>query len=446
MKTTMKMAMLAGLGIGLAGCSHSSGKGSLRGQMLDSSGQPVKNARVMLDTVHGKTVTTDIHGKFLLTGTTAGAHKVIAYQAIAHDWARFNANVSGGQVEDVGQVQMSSCSEDPSDGSDPNDPCTCEPPPPPPDSVTFDHLEATDANATIDANGIYGDADDENDSVAWGFSFAGDFTQGGSTSASVAVDNSDPNNPVGDASMSLYVYDASGYAYELRTGDLSIELSDDGDGDPYTSGFHFVGDNLTFDFIGWDGNLDSTHTATVTEAVADGGAESFEAAPAPTADVNIDPFIADERDITLCQACAADGGDLLWIEASSEADHASISLTVPVSSLALGGDVVLTVGTNGDLSGQVTVTQSGDHSYGEWYYSLNTATFSVSSSAVTPDQNLHITITAAQFDYAGMYDAAGVSSELPVDPSLKLNIGTADLSADVHLYVQETDPGCTCGS
>lgn len=468
----------AGLGVvamvaaGLAGCVRESGSGTVRGRVLDASGHPVAGARVSLDRVGGRTTLTNVRGEFSL-GARDGGHLLLAYSAAKHAAGSVDAEVDGGIV-DVGDVWLVDCDllvgggegttpmggEDGAVPPDPDDPsimpCVVEPPPPPVAHLQIDSLDAEYADAFVDSWGIYGYADDGSAQAGLDFWIPAELTAGGTYSAHVLNDYEDGEV---QAHVGLFTWgdpDGWGYYYVLREGNVSVTVSDDGDGDPETLAFSFTGTNLVFDYAGWNG-IEPEYTASVGSATASGHAWRYVPPEPPTEDLTIASFVADWSYISLCPECAEDGGDALFLYAFDGTNQADLSLFTPVSSLVLGGTAALEGGFSSDVYGWASVYTDG----GGWSYDLDHLTASVGPSVVVGSP-LPFVVTGAQFNYVDAYGggviaggpdgtvssggSGGAPPEEPPVSDLQLFIGAADLSAIVDDFyggtpVEPGDPG-----
>ncbi|HVO29438.1 MAG TPA: carboxypeptidase-like regulatory domain-containing protein [bacterium] len=332
---------------------------------------------------------------------------------------------------------------------DPNGtiPCEVDPPPPPPPHVDFAALHADYADGYVDGTGISGWGWDDTQSVGFDFYLPGNFLSGGSASAH--VDGSTPTDPTTPTGyMSLYT--ADGYIYLLASGDLSVAVAaptsspvptatpvvdppsggapqpasspTTGDptvicngpmvpaggapnacpGDETVAHFDFHGENLSFDYLDWDGNVDATHTASAPSADASGDAYVYVPPPPPTADVTIANFTADWTSLFLCQGCNTDGTDLLSVYAYDSVDQADLSLSFPVSDLALPGSATLT-GTpwNGGPVSAFSVFGNADYYGGGayWSYTLDSIGISTDATALASGQAVVFTVANGSFDY-----------------------------------------------
>ena len=439
----------------VTGCSlfEESKSGTVRGRVVGANGQPISGVRVALDRVGGRTTLSNQRGEFRLGGASAGDHTLLAYSVAQDAAGSAPADVNDGDVVDVGDVFLTDCDEielgapnggetQPDgtidDGGDPNVyPCVMEPPPPPDEHVSIASLEGDYADGYVDPWGVYGYADDSSEMAGFDFWISADLTAGGTFSDHVI---NDYNNGVVEAHVGLYTYgDASGwgYYYVLREGDITVTVSDDGDGDPSTLSFSFSGENLVFDYAGWEG-IDPNYTATVGSAVAAGTAWQYIPPEPPTADITIAPFITDWSYISLCPACAIDGGDSLYVYAFDQTNQADLSLMVPVSALALGGSTTLTGSWETEIYGWASVYSDA----GGWGYDLDHTTVTAGASIVSGEA-FALTLADAQFNYIDAYGGGVVvldgsnggaeggavpPSEPPVS-EFQLFIGSADLSA-----------------
>ena len=291
---------------------------------------------------------------------------------------------------------------------------------------------------------------------AAGFDFwvSADLTAGGTFSDHVI---NDYNNGVVEAHVGLFTYgDESGWGhyYVLREGDVTVTVSDDGDEDPSTLSFSFSGTNLVFDYAGWEG-IDSNYTATVESANAAGTAWQYIPPTPPTADVTIAPFITDWSYISLCPACAIDGGDSLYVYAFDQTNSADISLMLPVSALALGGTATVTGNWETEIYGWASIYSDA----GGWGYDLDHTSITAGASIVSGEM-FALSLADAQFNYIDAYGGGVVVMEgdtstgndggqpAPTEPPVsefQLFIGSADLSAIIDEYYCG-EPGVEPGS
>ena len=449
---------------GVSGCNlfESSGSGTVRGRVVDANGQPIRGARVALDKVGGRTTMSNVRGEFRLGGARDGAHTVIAYSVAQDAGGSIAAEVSDGDVVDVGDVILMDCdvivagggvNEDGSiePGSDPSiEPCVVEPPPPPAANVTIASLEGEYASGFVDPWGVYGYADDSSEAAGFDFWISADLTAGGSFSDHVVNDYA---NGLVEAHVGLFTYaDPSGwgYYYVLREGDITVTVTDDGDGDPSTLSFAFSGSNLVFDYANWNGGIDSTHTATVGAASASGTAWQYIPPEPPTADITLATFVADWKYISLCPQCGMEGGDLIFVYAYDETNQADLSLYAPVSSLTLGGSTLLESNWESEVYGWASYYGDGNY----WGYDLSHLT-ATAGSTLASGELFNLTLSDAQFDYIDAYGGGVVVMEdgsnggddpsaPPAEPptsEFQLFIGSADLSAIVDEYTCDgTEP------
>jgi hypothetical protein len=473
--TTNKSRILLGaavLAASLTGCNlfEESGSGTVRGRVVGANGQPLSGARVTLDRVGGRTTVSNMRGEFRIGGARDGGHTVLAYSVAQDAAGSAHANVGDGEVVDVGDVLLMDCDDvvanspnggmedDGSVSSDGNGdptvvPCVMEPPPPPAANITIASLSGDYASGYIDPWGVYGYADDSSKMAGFDFWISADLTAGGAFADHVVNDYA---NGLVEAHVGLFTYgDDSGwgYYYVLREGDVTVSVTDDGDGDPSTLQFSFSGTNLVFDYAGWEG-IDSTHTANVASAAAAGTAWQYIPPEPPTADITLTTFVADWKYISLCPACGADGGDVLYTYAYDETNQADLSLYVPVSALNLGGAAELAGNWETEVYGWASVYSDGNG----WGYDLDHLTATAGASLVS-GQLFSLTLSGAQFNYIDAYGGGVVVMEgeegapdgsnggggdvPPPEPTvseLQLFIGSADLSAIVDEYFCG-DPG-----
>lgn len=449
------------------GCSlfDESKSGTVRGRVVGANGQPVSGVRVALDRVGGRTTVSNVRGEFRLGGASAGDHTLLAYSVAQDAAGSVNADVDDGDVVDVGDVFLTDCDElqagapnggmesdgTVTDGGDPSvQPCVMEPPPPPDEHVSIASLSGDYADGFVDPWGVYGYADDSSEMAGFDFWVSADLTAGGTFSDHVI---NDYENGVVEAHVGLFTYGDSngwGHYYLLREGDITVTVSDDGDGDPSTLSFSFSGENLVFDYAGWNG-IDSAYTATVGSADAAGTAWQYIPPEPPTADITIAPFIADWKYISLCPACAIDGGDSLYIYAFDETNVADISLMLPVSALALGGTTTVTGNWETEIYGWASVYSDA----GGWGYDLDHTTVTA-GDAIVSGETFALTLTDAQFNYIDAYGGGvvvidgdgtgnGGAEPAPSEPPVsdfQLFIGSADLSSIVdEFFCGEPQPG-----
>lgn len=467
-RTLLGAAVLAA---SLSGCNlfDESGSGTVRGRVVGANGQPLSGARVSLDRVGGRTTVSNMRGEFRIGGARDGGHVVLAYSVAQDAAGSAEANVGDGEVVDVGDVFLTDCDqvvagapnggmED--DGTVSNDgdpsvqPCLMEPPPPPAENISIASLNGEYASGYIDPWGVYGYADDSSEMAGFDFWIAADLTAGGAFSDHVVNDYA---NGLVEAHVGLYTYgDDSGwgYYYVLREGDVTVSVTDDGDDDPSTLQFSFSGTNLVFDYAGWEG-IDASYTANVGSATAEGTAWQYIPPEPPTADITLTAFVADWKYISLCPACGADGGDVLYTYAYDETNQADLSLYLPVSALDLGGTAELAGSWETEVYGWASIYSDGNG----WGYDLDHLTATAGASIVSGEL-FSLTITDAQFNYIDAYgggvvimgeegspdgstepgNGGGAPPAEPPVSELQLFIGSADLSAIVDEFFCG-DPG-----
>ena len=451
MKSTSYGSLILLAAVAVAGCNPShSGTGTVRGRVVDASGQPISGARVALDRSTGRTTLTNIRGEFSL-GAKDGAHVLLAFSQAQNAAASTEVDVDDGNVANVGDVTLMDCDEVvpmPGEGGngaagddgmtepgDPTIPCEWEPPPPPEPHVDFGSLEAEFAAGFVDPWGVYGFGDDSSEEVGFDFWIPADITASGTFSGHVVNDYA---NGVVEAHFGLYTYE--GHYYVLREGDLTVTVSEDGDGDPSTLNFSFSGTNLSLDYAGWEG-IDAGYTASVESAIAEGQAWQYIPPPPPTEDVTLPTFVADWKYISLCPGCSMEGGDALYVYAWDGTNQADLSLFAPVSAFTLGGSSELISG--GDVYGWASIYTDN----GGWGYDLDHLTATL-GDAIVSGEMLSLVISDAQFNYldaygGGVVTADGGNGSSPSEPEepppptvseFQLFIGTADLSAVVDEY------------
>ncbi len=453
---------LGAVGLLLGGCvGDSSSTGTVRGRVVDANGQPVSAARIALDRFGGRSTVTNARGEFRLGGVRDGSHVVLAFAVAGNQAGASNVEVDDGSTEDVGDVVVIDCEDlangvlleptpsptpdgngsgepDPTSTSDPGDydvddmiiPCGWEPPPPPPEAVTIDSFDADWGSGWIDPSGFYGYLDDAGNQASLDVYVPGDFAEG-----SVITFDAGTVDAIGYGG--LYTYDSYGYYYLMTGGELTIEVGDDGDGDPSTSAFSLHGENLQFVYYAWEG-LDAGYTATVVEADGDGSAYRYVPPEPPSGDITIETFVADYTWISLCPGCGLDGEDTVSVYAYDVTDDADLSLWLPVTALAIPGSAVIEA--QDDFSNGVygSATVYGD---AYWYYELDHATLSVLSDELVAGETFELKLSDGVFDYASAYgsievcdDAEGGAQEDPTAPpasDLQLFVGAADLTAVV---------------
>lgn len=452
---------IAAMGLSLAACESKSGTGGVRGRVVSAAGTPARGVRVMLDGRDGRSAITDVRGEFRL-GAKAGSHVVVASHAAQNAGATVEVDVEIGENADVGDVVLQDCDEivvmaggDPSSpdggegggGTEPGDPtypCTVEPPPPPPASITIESLEADWASGWLDSWGLYGYGDDADAMAAIDFFVGGDFTAGGTST--IHIDAETATAGLINAYAGLFTYDTYGYYYFITSGDLTITVADDGDDDPSTVAFQFSGANLEFSYYDWSGESDASYVAKVNAASAAGTAYVYTPPEPPTEDVTIPTFVADWKDLYLCEACTIDGGDALFVYAWDSANGADLSLFAPVSALPAGSTLLE---ASPDFSNEI---YGGASYYGVdgdkgWFYVLDHLTATV-GGPITAGAELSLVLTDAQFDYqfadGGVVVQEGGTTTEPAEPAeppaseFQLFIGSADVSGVVNAL----DHGC----
>lgn len=467
---------IAAIGLSLAACESKSGTGGVRGRVVNAAGTPARGVRVMLDGREGRSAITDVRGEFRL-GAKAGSHVVVASHAVANAGASVEVEVEIGENADVGDVVLQDCDEiiimaggDPNapDGGeggeeggtepgDPTYPCTVEPPPPPPELVTIESFESDWASGWLDSWGLYGYGDDADAMAAIDFFVGGDFTAGGTTT--IHIDEQTATAGLINAYAGLFTYDSYGYYYFITSGDLTVTVGDDGDGDPSTVAFQFSGSNLEFAYYDWAGTTDTAYVAKVNAASAAGTAYVYTPPEPPTEDVTIPTFVADWKDLYLCVACTMDGGDALFVYAWDSTNGADLSLFAPVAALPAGSSLLT---ASPDFSNEIYGGASfyGVDGNGGWFYVLDHLTANV-GGPIAAGAELSLVLTDAQFDYQfadggvvvqeGAPTDGGNGGSAPGDPTepteppaseFQLFIGSADVSGIVNAF----DHGCDDGN
>lgn len=456
---TMRVLTTLAVAAGLGGCEvDRSGTGTVRGRVVDVTGQPISGARVAVDRLGGRSTVTNARGEFRIAAKD-GQRTLLAFSVALDAGASTQVAVTDGDVVDAGDVTLVDCTvlaeaapggapapdEDgmmPSDGSDPSMPCLYEPPPPPAEHVSIASLAGDFASGFVDPWGVSGYADDSSAQAGFDFWIAADVAAGGAFSGHVV---NDYTNGIVEAHVGLFTYgDATGWGhyYLLREGDVSVTVTDDGDGDPSTLAFTFSGSNLVFEYAGWNG-IDGGYTADVGAATASGDAWQWIPPSPPAEDVTLGTFVADWKYLSLCPACATDGGDAIYVYAWDGANQADLSLSLPVSALALGGSAEVS-GAN-EVFGWASVYTDG----GGWGYELGHLTASAGETLASGEL-FALAISDAQFDYVDAYTAlppvtaedgettpggdGGTPSEPPPVSEFQLFIGSGDLSAVVDDY------------
>ncbi len=444
----------------LAGCDlQNYSSGTVRGRVVTAAGIPVANARVMLDDANGRATLTNYRGEFRLGGAADGGHALYALDVSGQYAAAASVTVEDGAATDAGDLVLTDCAgvlagagspEGPiSDGSSPTTPgepgadvsvpCSAEPPPPPPANFSFASLTATYADGFVDPSMIYVFGEDVGQGVTFDLYVLGDYSgTGGARTVHV-----DPSQNFADAHVGLFVtYEQWGYYYVLRSGDLSVTVAEDGDGDPATLGYQVGGTSLAFDLVGWDGSYDAGHTATVGSLAAEGIAAQYIPPPPPPSDITIPTFTPDWVDLILCDLCAPDGGDALFAYAYDSANGADLQFLAPLSTLATPG-VTSLLAANGAYGSASVYTPDGG-----WYYTLVQIDVNVASSAVTLGTTLSITFSSGDFLYqfAGgpvVVTPDGNTQEPPPgsEPQYHLYLTGGDLSAVVQEWKQSDPSG-----
>lgn len=417
--TALRSPALLALAMVLSACVPDAATGSIRGRVVDASGRPVRGARVMLEGPAGRSTVTNLQGEFRLGGARDGRHAVYALDPSASSGAGGVAHVQEGRVADVGDLALFACDslpagEDPdaaSEGS-PLVPCTSEPPAPPPTVVAFGDLAASFSDAWVTPEGIHGFGA-ASGGMAFDFFVPGNFLAAGS----IVLEPQNDNGYGGDALVVLYA--PGGWVWLLRTGAISLETFENGDGDPATSGWRFRGEDLVFEYLTWDAGLDGSRVATVASAAAEGHAWRDAGAPAPEGEVTVATFTAAPSELYRCAGCRDDGADALFVYAWDASNAIELDLVLAVDALPLPGERAVTAG--GPVTGRATVHRPD----GAWYFELVSVTLVSDSGAVAAGEPLSLTLRDAVFRWS---DPAG-------GPGLR--IGMADLSAvvaDLGLY------------
>lgn len=458
MKTSIQTLMITlAVATGLAGCDiDRSGGGTVRGRVVDASGQPISGARVSVDRLGGRSTLTNVRGEFRIAAKD-GDRTLLAFSTQLDAGGAIDVQVTDGDVVDAGDVTITDCdiliagldggpgTSEGGDGlispdaSDPWMPCIYEPPPPPAEHITIASLTGDYADGFIDTWGVYGYADDSSEQAGFDFWIPADLTGGGTFSGHVVNDYA---NGIVQAHVGLFTYaDAEssgwGHYYVLREGDVTVTVADDGDGDPSTLSFSFSGTNLVFEYAGWNG-IDPAFTAAVGNASANGTAWRYLPPAPPTEDVTITTFVADWKYISLCVACT-DGGDSLYVYAWDGTNQADVSLYVPVSALTLGGSAEL---FPDEAHGWASIYTPA----GGWGYNLHSLT-ATAGETLASGELFELSIADARFDYAAGYGYStpgGDESEggtmnpgeppPPIESEFQLFIGAGDLSSVVDEY------------
>lgn len=443
----VKLWVSGAMALGLVGCDNGGGGGTVRGRVLDVGGQPVRNARVMLDSRDGRSTLTNATGEFRL-GASAGDHQILARAPVIDAGASLAVTVENGDVLDVGNVTVTDCEEPQplpgegspdgsNDGGDPTNPCEYEPPPPPPDSITIASLDGDYGDAFVDGYGVWGYLDDSGASAAMDFWFAGDFTTGGTKTVTVT----DATSGFFDAYAGLFTYDSYGYYYMLVSGTLTITVSDDGDADPTTMSFAFSGSNLSFAYVDWYGGVGGA-TASVGAASVNGLAWVWLPPEPPAADITIPTLVADWKEIYFCAACGFDGGDALYVYAFDSLNGADLGLFLPVDALATPGSTAVTGSWDGSTG--VFGGASYYHDAGVWYYDLGSATIDVGSDAIVVGENLALSLTNGVFNYYWADGSVGGGGTVEPQPAALTGDPTTGTptdppEADFHLFIGSAD-------
>lgn len=262
-RTTGHLLTLTSLLLAMPACLDQSGQdadpgqtaGTIRGVIVDGSGDPVRGARVIVDDLDGPVGFTGASGAFTLGGVSLGAHELHAIDDLGNRGTTVTFEMKATE-EELEPVEILPC-----EGATAVQPCgrfDAEPVEP---ALVIDELalETQFGQVLAESLDVSGESSDRLTFLK--FSVPGDFSAGGSLSL-------DDPAAAGVASL-LSMIDANGvHLYELAGGTFEIEVTAGSDGQSY----QLIGTDLVLVSHRTTGEIVSEYTVEIGSLTLSGQA------------------------------------------------------------------------------------------------------------------------------------------------------------------------------